>query len=109
MLRFTNQANLDLSNILAGLMSFRIGDAIDPALTEEHAERIFDEIADAFSGIPNAIYHFPNTFAGLSAYGQFVFSYKRNQTNWYAFYNKVEDDFVVTRITNNWNILLPRL
>lgn len=109
MLRFTNQANLDLSHILAGLMSFRIGDAEDPSLTLEHAEQIFDEIADAIATIPTAAYHFPNTFAGLAAYGQYVYTYTRNRTNWYAFYNKVGEDFIVTRITNNWNILLPRL
>ena len=32
-----------------------------------------------------------------------------NRTNWYAFYDKCEGGFVVNRITNNWNILLPRL
>jgi len=30
-------------------------------------------------------------------------------TNWYAFYDKCEDGFIVNRITNNWNVLLPRL
>ena len=45
MLKYTQQANEDLSRILAGLVSFRIGNAIDPSLTEEHANRVFDDIA----------------------------------------------------------------
>lgn len=109
MLRFTNQANADLSNILAGLVSFRIGDAELPALAEEHAIRIFDDIADKIATIPLQPIHFPNTFKGLSSYGHYVFTYTRNKTNWYAFYEKVGDDYIVTRITNNWNILLPKL
>lgn len=109
MLIFTQQANKDLASILAGLVSFRIGDAIEPALTLEHAARIFDDIADHFNTIPQLRYHRQNTFANLERYGKYVYSYRRNQTNWYAFYDKQGEDYVVNRITNNWNILLPAL
>ena len=109
MLRFSQQANEDLARILAGLVSFRIGNAIDPSLTEEHAYSIFDDIAEHIGSIPNNPLHLTNTFAGLEAYGQYVYTYRRNRTNWYAFYDKSGNDYVVNRITNNWNVLLPRL
>ena len=109
MLKFTQQANLDLATILAGLYSFRLNDSIDPALTQEHAERIFDDIADHFATIPMQSYHQRNTFDGLGMYGAFVYTYRRNRTNWYAFYDISNNDYIVTRITNNWNMLLPRL
>ena len=109
MLKFTDQANEDLSQILAGLVSFRIGSAAEPALTLEHAEDIFDDISNHIQTIPSLPLHQRNTFQGLERYGDYVYSYKRNRTNWYAFYDKAGDDFIVRRISNNWNILLPRL
>ena len=109
MLRYTKQANEDLASILAGLMSFRIGDAIDPALTQEHANRIFDDIADHIDTIDTLVYHRTNTFGNLASYGQYVYTYRRNRTDWYAFYDRCEQGFIVNRITNNWNVLLPRL
>ncbi len=109
MLRFTEQSKYDLASILAGLYSFRIGGSADPSLTQEHAEAIFKDIARSFAIIPNLPYHQRNTFQGLSQYGEFVFSYRRNHTNWYAFYDRVGDDFVVSRVDNNWHIRLPRL
>jgi len=109
MLKFTQQANEDLSCILAGLISFRIDNAIEPALSIEHAERIFDDIADHIATIPKQNFHRANTFVGLRTYGQFVYSYRRNKTNWYAFYDKCDGDFIVNRITNNWNLVLPTL
>ena len=109
MLKFTPQAVEDLAQILAGLISFRIGGAVDPALTQEHAEQIYDDILDNFALIPSMPLHQNNTFEGLARYGQYVYSYKRNRTNWYAFYDKVGEDYLVNRVTNNWNILLPRL
>lgn len=110
MLRYTQQSVEDLSRILAGLLSFRIGDSMDPSLSEEHANLIYDDIADHIDTIESLTYHRTNTFAGLESYGEFVYTYTRNRTNWYAFYDKCgEGDFVVNRITNNWNILLPRL
>jgi len=109
MLKFTQQANEDLARILAGLMDFRINDADEPALTIEHAERIFDDITDHFAGIPDLFFHMPNTFPYMMQYGTYVYTYKRNRTNWYAFYFKSDEDFIVTRITNNWNILFPRM
>ena len=109
MLRYTQQANEDLSRILAGLVSFRIGNALDPSLTEEHANRIFDEISKNIDTIDTLTIHRANTFVGLESYGAFVYTYTRNRTNWYAFYDKCEGGFIINRITNNWNILLPRL
>ena len=109
MLRYTQQANEDLSRILAGLLSFRIGDALDPSLTEEHANRIFDDIVDHIDTIETLAFHRTNTFVGLECYGGYVYTYKRNRTDWYAFYDKNGQDYVVNRITNNWNVLLPRL
>lgn len=110
MLKYTQQANEDLSRILAGLVSFRIGNAIDPSLTEEHANRIFDDIASNIDKIDTLTIHRVNTFVGLESYGQYVYTYTRNRTNWYAFYDKCgESEFIVNRITNNWNVLLPRL
>lgn len=90
-------------------MSFRIGNASDPALTKEHAKEIFDDIANHIDTIASQPLHLKNTFQGLDRYGEFVYTYKRNRTNWYAFYDKAGDDYVVRRISNNWNILLPRL
>lgn len=76
----------------------------------EHANRIFDDIVDDIEKIDSVAFHRKNTFMGLECYGEFVYTYKRNRTNWYAFYDKCgEGDFVVNRITNNWNVLLPRL
>ena len=46
MLVYTPQAIDDLAHILAGLISFRIGGASIPALTQEHAEAIYDDILD---------------------------------------------------------------
>ena len=110
MLRYTQQANEDLSCILAGLVSFRIGDALDPSLTVEHASQIFDDIAEHIDSIEGLTCHRANTFGGLESYGKYVYTYTRNRTNCYAFYDKCNDgSFVVNRITNNWNILLPRL
>lgn len=109
MLRFTNQAISDLAQILAGLVSFRIGSSVDPALTHEHAERIYDDILDHIGTIPQVPLHMTNTFEGLERYGKYVYTYKRNRTSWYAFYDKEGDNYIVRRITNNWNILLPRL
>lgn len=109
MLKYSQQANNDLASILAGLVSFRIGNAIDPSLSQEHAESIFKDIVYNFRMIGSTPYHQRNTFQGLGQYGEFVFSYKRNHTNWYAFYDRVGEDFIVRRVTNNWNILLPRL
>ena len=110
MLIYTQQAAEDLALILAGLVSFRIGDALDPSLSEEHAIIVYDDIADHIDTIETLTYHRANTFAGMECYGEFVYTYKRNRTNWYAFYDKCgEGDFVVNRITNDWNVLLPRL
>ena len=109
MLIYTQQANEDLSQILAGLISFRINGASIPALATEHAEAVFDDITDHITAIPEYPFHHRNTFEGLERYGQYVYTYKRNRTNWYAFYDKVDDDYIVRRITNNWNVLLPRL
>lgn len=109
MLVFTPQAIEDLSQILAGLISFRIGGAIEPALTIEHANAIYDEILDHINSISSQPFHQRNTFQSLEKYGDYVYSYKRNRTNWYAFYDKAGDDYIVRRISNNWNILLPRL
>ena len=109
MLIYTQQANEDLSQILAGLISFRINGASIPALSMEHAVSIFDDITDHITAIPTYSLHLRNTFDGLERYGQFVYTYKRNRTNWYAFYDKEGENFIVRRITNNWNILLPRL
>lgn len=109
MLKFTPQAVEDLAQILAGLISFRIGGATDPALTQEHAEQIYDDILDHFDLIPSMPLHQTNAFEGMEKYGQYVYSYKRNRTNWYAFYDKVGEEYLVNRVTNNWNILLPRL
>ena len=108
MLKFSLQANEDLSQVLAGLISFRISGASIPALTQEHAESIFNEITDQISTIPNQPLHLRNNFEGLGCYGEFLFTYKRNRTSWYAFYDKEGDDFIVNRISNNWNILLPK-
>ena len=109
MLTYTPQAVEDLSQILAGLISFRIGGASIPALTQEHAEQIFDKILDSIGTIPKLPLHYRNTFEGLGRYGEYVYTYKRNRTNWYAFYDIEGNDFIVRRISNNWNILLPRL
>lgn len=109
MLNFTPQAIEDLAQILAGLINFRIGGAADPALTQEHAESIFDDILEHIHTIPSSPLHQTNTFEGLARYGQFVYTYKRNRTNWYAFYDKEGENYIVRRITNNWNVLLPRL
>lgn len=109
MLRFTQQAKDDLATILEGLIEFRINDARDPALTLDHALRIYDDIADHIATIPFLSYHRPNTFPGLLLFGTHVYTYKRNRTNWYAFYLMENDNYIVTRITNNWNILFPRL
>ena len=109
MLVYTPQAIDDLSHILAGLFSFRIGGASIPALTQEHAESIYDEILKQIETIPTRPLHVRNTFEGLERFGEFVFTYKRNRTNWYAFYDRMDGGFIVNRITNNWNILLPRL
>lgn len=109
MLVFTPQAVDDLSHILAGLVSFRIGGATEPALTIDHANTIYDEILDHIYSISSQTFHARNTFQGLEKYGEYVYSYKRNRTNWYAFYDKAGDDYVVRRISNNWNILLPKL
>ena len=109
MLRYTQQSAEDLARILAGLLSFRIGDALDPSLSEEHANLIFDDIADHIDMIDTLSYHRTNTFSGLESYGQYVYTYHRNRTDWYAFYDKCEGGFIVNRITNNWNVLLPRL
>ena len=106
---FTQQANEDLSSILAGLISFRIDNAIEPALTIEHAKRIFDDIADHISTIPSQRYHHLNTFASLRQYGRYVYTYRRNRTNWYAFYDKRNGNYIINRITNNWNLILPIL
>ena len=46
MLVYTPQAIDDLAHILAGLISFRIGGASIPALTQEHAEAVYDDILD---------------------------------------------------------------
>ena len=109
MLVYTPQAIDDLAHILAGLISFRIGGASIPALTQEHAEAIYDDILDNIETIPQQSLHLRNTFEGLECYGEFLFSYKRNRTNWYAFYDKEGDNFIVRCISNNWSILLPRL
>ncbi len=109
MLRFTPQAIEDLSQILAGLVSFRINKASIPALTQEHAERIYDDILDHIYTIPSVRFSIQNTFEGLERYGKYVYTYRKNRTNWYAFYDKDGNDFIVRRISNNWNILLPRL
>ena len=109
MLRYTQQANEDLARILAGLLSFRIGNALDPSLTEEHANIIFDDIADHIAAIDHLAFHRTNTFGGVESYGQYVYTYRRNRTDWYAFYDRCGEDFMVNRITNNWNVLLPRL
>jgi len=109
MLNFTPQAIEDLSQILAGLISFRIGGATDSALTQEHAMQIYDDILDHINTIPSKKLHQRNTFEGLERYGEFVYTYKRNRTNWYAFYDKIGEDYLANRISNNWNILLPRL
>lgn len=106
MLSFTQRANEDLTMVLSGLVAFRIGDATDPALTYDHACKIFDDIVDHFAKIPNLPYHRRNTFDGVSNYGEYVYSYRRNHTNWYAFYEKDGEDFVVTRILNNWTLAL---
>ena len=109
MLIYSPQAIGDLTQILAGLISFRIGNATSPALTQEHAEEIYDDILTHIESIPDQLLHRANTFEGIERYGKYVYSYRRNRTNWYAFYDKVNDDFIVRRISNNWNILLPRL
>lgn len=109
MLTFTPQAVEDLAQILAGLISFRINGASIPALTEEHAFQIYDDILDHISLIVSSPLHQRNTFGGLEKYGQYVYSYRRNRTNWYAFYDKEGEDIIVRRISNNWSILLPRL
>lgn len=109
MLKFTQQANEDLTSILEGLIEFRINDSRDPSLSLEHAERIFDDIANHIAQIPMLSYHRPNTFPGLMLFGTHVYTYKRNRTSWYAFYFMRGDLFIVTRITNNWNILFPRM
>lgn len=107
MLTFSQRANEDLTSVLSGLVAFRINDAMDPALTYEHAVSIFDDIVDHFALIPKQNFHRKNNFEGLLHYGDFVYSYRRNHTNWYAFYNKTGDDYVVTRILNNWTLVLP--
>lgn len=107
MLVFTQKANEELTSILAGLIAFRIGDATDAALTTEHAYRIFDDIADHFATIPNLVYHQLNKFRNTEQWGQYVYSYRRNHTNWYAFYDKTEDGYIVRHITNNWMLVLP--
>ena len=109
MLKFTNQATYDLSRILACLISFRIGGASIPALTQEHAESIYDDILDNINTIPSRPLHLRNSFDGLERYGEFVYSYKRNRTTWYAFYDKSDNQYIVNRITNNWNLNFPRL
>ena len=65
MLSFTPQAIEDLARILAGLISFRIGGATDPALTQEHAEQIYDDILDNINTIPSLAFHRTNTFEGV--------------------------------------------
>lgn len=109
MLKFTQQANEDLVRILAGLMDFRIDDANEPALSLEHAEQIFDDITDHIAVIPQLHFHAPDSFPYMMQFGSYVFTYKRNRTNWYAFYYKLEEDYIVTRITNNWNMIFPRM
>ena len=69
MLRYTQQANEDLSRILA-----------------------FDDIVDHIEEIDNLTFHRTNTFVGLDSYGEFVFTYTRNRTNWYAFYDKCGEE-----------------
>ena len=108
MLAYTPQAIDDLSLILAGLISFRIGGASIPALTHEHAEAIYDDILNHIESIPEQPLHFRNNFEGMERYGEYLFTYKRNRTSWYAFYDKEGDDFIVRRISNNWSILLPK-
>lgn len=52
------------------------------------------------------------TFAGKNRRKQkkiFVELIRNKNIHWYAFYDKCEGGYVVNRITNKWNILLPML
>lgn len=109
MLVYTPRAIDDLAHIMSGLVEFRINESAYPSLTKEHACEIYDDILAEINTIPSRPLHILNTFEGLSNVGQFVFTYKRNRTNWYAFYDQVGDDFILKHVSNNWLTRLPRL
>jgi len=109
MLRFTPRAVEDLASILTGMLEFRINNSKDPSLTSKHAQAIYDDILDQINTIPTQSIHVTNSFDGLEVAGMYVYTYKRNRTSWYAFYDRFGSDFVVNRISNNWLIRVPRL
>lgn len=73
-------------------------------MTTEHACEIYDDIANHIATIPELSIHRLNNLLDSKAFGNYVYSYKRNNTNWYAFYDIIGEDFIVNRIANNWNL-----
>jgi hypothetical protein len=83
MVYYSNQAKIDLYNILTGLMKWP-----KHPLETEHALQYVDNIYVVCNSLDMKIYHADTVYSIHKLYGSKVYAYKRNkQTTWYIIYN----------------------
>ena len=98
MVYYSQQADIDLCDILIGLQQWG-----KHPLTYEHASEYVDDITDECDNLDNKHYHFPAEYPEHLEYGEYVFAYKRNpRTTWYVIYDiDNKENIYIQKIINN--------
>jgi hypothetical protein len=83
MVYYSNQAKIDLSGILIGLMEWD-----KHPLEFKHALQYVDDIYAICVSLEKKVYHANTVYSTHKLYGSKVHAYKRNQqTTWYIIYD----------------------
>ena len=99
MVYYSQQADIDLYNILTGLQKWG-----KHPLTYEHASQYVDDIVDECNALDKRYLHFSAEYPEHCDYGEFVFAYKRNQrTTWFVIYD-IDDkkNIYIQKIISNY-------
>ncbi len=101
MVIYSDSVQLDLENILFGLVTWK-----KSPLSYEHAISYIDDIRIAADSIDTRSKHRNCTYNTHKKYGEKVMAYKRNRnTTWYVIYDWDEVNRIayVNKIINNYN------
>ena len=99
MVFISNQAKIDLDNIVIGLLEWN-----KIELTVDEVMQYVDDIVAICYQLDSCVYHHKATYDDHLEYGTYTCLYKRNkQTIWYIIYDfNKQNDVLVNRIISNY-------
>jgi len=103
MVFYSEQADIDLDNILQGLLNW---DRF--TLTKEHCEKYVSDIISICDALDNSIFHTHSTFPEHKRFGKYVYHYRRSKnTTWYIIYNndRFQNIYIQHIVSNHLTII----